>query len=66
MPRSRMRSAVPLLALGLLAAGCGSGEPAGGSAGSSDEKAQAFMDLVRSAEGRRVLERFGFLAPPTA
>jgi molybdate transport system substrate-binding protein len=36
MPRSRMRSAVPLLALGLLAAGCGS-EPAGGSAGSSDE-----------------------------
>jgi molybdate transport system substrate-binding protein len=30
------------------------------------QKAQAFMDLVRSAEGRRVLERFGFLPPPTA
>jgi molybdate transport system substrate-binding protein len=37
MPRSRVRSAVPLLALGLLAAGCGNGEPGGGSAGSSDE-----------------------------
>jgi len=37
MPRSRIRSAVPLLALGLLAAGCGNGEPARGSAGSSDE-----------------------------
>jgi molybdate transport system substrate-binding protein len=37
MPRSRIRSAVSLLALGLLAAGCGNGEPAGGSAGPSDE-----------------------------
>ena len=37
MPRSRIRSAVSLLALGLLAAGCGNGEPAGGLAGPSDE-----------------------------
>jgi molybdate transport system substrate-binding protein len=35
-------------------------------ASKSQQKAQAFMDLVRSAEGRRVLERFGFLPPPTA
>jgi molybdate transport system substrate-binding protein len=35
-------------------------------ASKSQQKAQAFMDLVRSAEGQRVLERFGFLPPPTA
>jgi molybdate transport system substrate-binding protein len=29
-------------------------------------KAQAFMDLVRSAEGQAVLEGFGFLPPPTS
>jgi molybdate transport system substrate-binding protein len=30
------------------------------------DKAQAFVDLVRSADGQQVLERFGFLPPPTA
>jgi molybdate transport system substrate-binding protein len=29
-------------------------------------EAQAFMDLVRSAEGRQVLEGYGFLPPPTS
>jgi molybdate transport system substrate-binding protein len=30
------------------------------------DQAQAFVDLVRSAEGQRVLERYRFLPPPTA
>jgi molybdate transport system substrate-binding protein len=30
------------------------------------DKAQAFVDLVRSADGQQVLERFGFLPPPPA
>jgi molybdate transport system substrate-binding protein len=29
-------------------------------------QAQAFVDLVRSADGQRVLARFGFLPPPTS
>jgi molybdate transport system substrate-binding protein len=29
-------------------------------------EAQAFVDLVRSAEGRQVLEGYGFLPPPTS
>jgi molybdate transport system substrate-binding protein len=32
----------------------------------SRDQAQAFMDLVRSAEGQQVLERYGFLPPPTS
>jgi molybdate transport system substrate-binding protein len=32
----------------------------------SQDQAQAFMDLVRSAEGQQVLERYGFLPPPTS
>jgi molybdate transport system substrate-binding protein len=35
-------------------------------AGRSQDQAQAFMDLVRSAEGQQVLERYGFLPPPTS
>jgi molybdate transport system substrate-binding protein len=31
----------------------------------AQDKAQAFVDLVRSAEGRQVLRTFGFLPPPT-
>jgi molybdate transport system substrate-binding protein len=34
-------------------------------AGKSQDKAQAFVDLVRSDQGQRVLEQFGFLPPPT-
>jgi molybdate transport system substrate-binding protein len=30
------------------------------------DRAQAFVDLVRSAEGQQVLESFGFLLPPTS
>jgi molybdate transport system substrate-binding protein len=30
------------------------------------DQAQAFVDLVRSAEGQQVLESFGFLPPPTS
>jgi molybdate transport system substrate-binding protein len=30
------------------------------------ERAQAFVDLVRSAEGQAVLQRFGFLPPPSS
>jgi molybdate transport system substrate-binding protein len=30
------------------------------------DKAQAFVDLVRSAEGQAVLEEYGFLPPPTS
>jgi molybdate transport system substrate-binding protein len=30
------------------------------------DKAQAFVDLVRSADGQQVLERFGFLPAPPA
>lgn len=29
------------------------------------DKAQAFLDLVLSAEGQQVLRRHGFLPPPT-
>jgi molybdate transport system substrate-binding protein len=32
----------------------------------AQDQAQAFVDLVRSAEGRQVLERHGFLPPPTS
>jgi molybdate transport system substrate-binding protein len=32
----------------------------------SQQRAQAFVDLVRSADGQRVLARFGFLPPPTS
>jgi molybdate transport system substrate-binding protein len=35
-------------------------------ASKAQDKAQAFMDLVRSAEGQAVLEDFGFLPPPTS
>jgi molybdate transport system substrate-binding protein len=34
-------------------------------AGKAQDKAQAFVDLVRSDQGHRVLEQFGFLPPPT-
>jgi molybdate transport system substrate-binding protein len=34
-------------------------------AGKAQDKAQAFMDLVRSAEGQQVLKEYGFLPPPT-
>jgi molybdate transport system substrate-binding protein len=34
-------------------------------ASTAQDKAQAFMDLVLSAQGQQVLERFGFLPPPT-
>jgi molybdate transport system substrate-binding protein len=30
------------------------------------QQAQAFVDLVRSPDGQRVLESFGFLPPPTS
>ena len=30
------------------------------------DQAQAFVDLVRSAEGQQVLNRYGFLPPPTS
>jgi molybdate transport system substrate-binding protein len=39
---------------------------AGVRAGTHRSEAQAFMDLVRSAEGRQVLEGHGFLPPPTS
>jgi molybdate transport system substrate-binding protein len=35
-------------------------------ASKSQDKAQAFMDLVRSAEGQQVLNKYGFLPPPTS
>jgi molybdate transport system substrate-binding protein len=35
-------------------------------AGKAPDKAQAFVDLVLSAEGRQVLKEYGFLPPPTA
>jgi molybdate transport system substrate-binding protein len=35
-------------------------------ASKAQEQAQAFVDLVRSAEGQDVLARFGFLPPPTS
>ena len=35
-------------------------------ASKAPDKAQAFMDLVRSAEGQQVLNRYGFLPPPTS
>jgi molybdate transport system substrate-binding protein len=34
-------------------------------AGQAPEAAQAFVDLVRSAEGQQVLKAYGFLPPPT-
>ena len=34
-------------------------------ASQAQDQAQAFMDLVLSAEGQQVLEEFGFLPPPT-
>ena len=34
-------------------------------ASTAQDKAQAFMDLVLSAQGQQVLEQFGFLPPPT-
>jgi molybdate transport system substrate-binding protein len=34
-------------------------------ASKAQDKAQAFMDLVRSAEGQQVLKEYGFLPPPT-
>jgi molybdate transport system substrate-binding protein len=34
-------------------------------ASKAQAQAQAFMDLVLSADGRRVLEQYGFLPPPT-
>jgi molybdate transport system substrate-binding protein len=34
-------------------------------ASKAPDKAQAFMDLVRSAEGQQVLKEYGFLPPPT-
>jgi molybdate transport system substrate-binding protein len=39
---------------------------AGVRAGTHRSEAQAFVDLVRSAEGRQVLEGYGFLPPPTS
>jgi molybdate transport system substrate-binding protein len=35
-------------------------------ASKAPDKAQAFMDLVRSAEGQQVLDKYGFLPPPTS
>jgi molybdate transport system substrate-binding protein len=32
----------------------------------AQDQAQAFMDLVRSPEGQQVLNRYGFLPPPTS
>ena len=34
-------------------------------ASKAQDKAQAFMDLVLSAEGQQVLKEYGFLPPPT-
>jgi molybdate transport system substrate-binding protein len=34
-------------------------------AGKAPDRAQAFMDLVLSAEGQQVLKQYGFLPPPT-
>jgi molybdate transport system substrate-binding protein len=34
-------------------------------AGKAQDKAQAFMDLVLSDQGQQVLEKYGFLPPPT-
>jgi len=34
-------------------------------ASKAQDKAQAFMDLVLSAEGQQVLKQYGFLPPPT-
>jgi molybdate transport system substrate-binding protein len=34
-------------------------------ASQAPEAAQAFVDLVRSAEGQQVLQEHGFLPPPT-
>jgi molybdate transport system substrate-binding protein len=34
-------------------------------AGRAQDKAQAFMDLVLSGQGQQVLEKYGFLPPPT-
>jgi molybdate transport system substrate-binding protein len=34
-------------------------------AGKAQDKAQAFVDLVRSGQGQQVLDQFGFLPPPT-
>jgi molybdate transport system substrate-binding protein len=31
----------------------------------AQDKAQAFMDLVLSADGQQVLKEYGFLSPPT-
>jgi molybdate transport system substrate-binding protein len=35
-------------------------------ASTAQDQAQAFMDLVRSAEGQQVLDKYGFLPPPTS
>jgi molybdate transport system substrate-binding protein len=35
-------------------------------ASAAQDQAQAFMDLVRSAEGQQVLNKYGFLPPPTS
>ncbi|HZA79953.1 MAG TPA: molybdate ABC transporter substrate-binding protein [Actinomycetes bacterium] len=35
-------------------------------ASKAQDKAQAFMDLVRSADGQQVLNKYGFLPPPTS
>jgi molybdate transport system substrate-binding protein len=35
-------------------------------ASKAQDQAQAFMDLVRSPEGQQVLNRYGFLPPPTS
>jgi molybdate transport system substrate-binding protein len=32
----------------------------------NQDQAQAFVDLVRSAEGQQVLDKYGFLPPPTS
>jgi molybdate transport system substrate-binding protein len=32
----------------------------------TQDQAQAFVELVRSAEGQAVLQSFGFLPPPTS
>jgi molybdate transport system substrate-binding protein len=34
-------------------------------ASKAQDKAQAFMDLVLSADGQQVLKEYGFLPPPT-
>jgi len=35
-------------------------------ASKNQDEAQAFVDLVRSAQGQQVLESYGFLPPPTS